>query len=387
MEAVDVLKLAVRGEDGYHHFRADFPNADTLATEMVAFSNSEGGKILIGVNANGTLSALSQEDTGRLSQLVSNAASQSVRPPITPKTETVAVLGGVVLVVHVAHGMRKPYIDREGTIWVKSGIDKRQVTSGEEIQRMCPASAFLHGDEMPVNGLTVAELDTEYFNVFFERNFGQSAEKQGMPLHALLRSMNLMNGEVLNVSGALLFAKHPNVKLSEFLVTAVVYSGREIDADRCIESRDIVGKIADIFFKSMGFVLGHLGREKATMGMAAPGERKVPQIVLEELMANALLHRDYLVTAPIRIAIFQDRVDIVSPGHLPHTLSVENIRRGNSHIRNPILASYAKKLLPARGLENGIVRALKLYPHIEFQDERQQNEFRATIRLPAPQIV
>ena len=382
MESVDILKMAVRGEDGQHQFRTDVTNVDALAADMVAFSNSEGGKILIGVNVDGTLSLLSQEDTRRLNQLVSNAASQSVRPPINPRTETVSVLGRLVLVVHVAEGMRKPYIDNEGTIWIKSSSDKRKVTSAEEIQMMCRASGVLHGDELPAHGLTIADLDTEYFKVFFERNFGKSVEKQDIPLALLLRNMNLMKGDVLNTGGALLFALSPNVTLPHFLVKAVAYPGCAIDAESCTDSRDILGKLADIFFKSMGFVLGNLGSEKATSGSSRPGDRKVPQVVFEELIANALLHRDYFVSAPIRISIFRDCVDIVSPGHLPHNLTVENIQRGNAYIRNPILASFATKLLPYRGLENGIVRALKAYPHIEFKDGREGNEFKATIRLP-----
>jgi len=165
-------------------------------------------------------------------------------------------------------------------------------------------------------------------------------------------------------------------------VKAVAFSGCKVEAESCMDSRDILGKLADIFFKSMGFVLGSLGPQKATSGSTAPGDRKVPQVVLEELIANALLHRDYFVPAPIRISIFGDRVDIVSPGHLPHNLTVENIQRGNSYIRNPILVSFATKLLPYRGLENGIVRALKAYPHIEFKTDREGNAFKATIRLP-----
>ncbi len=381
MESVDILKMAVRGEDSHHQFRANVTNVDALAADMVAFSNSEGGKILIGVNVDGTLSLLSQENARRLNQIVSNAASQSVRPPISPRTETVSVLGGLVLVVHVAEGMRKPYIDNEGTIWVKSSSDNRGVTSGEEIQRMCQASGFLHGDAIPAHGLTIADLDAEYFKVFFERNFRKSGENQEIPLLGLLQNMNLMKGDVLNRSGALLFAKNPNVALPHCLVKGVVYSGSEIDVETCVDSRDFLGKLADIFFKSMGFVLGHLGPQKTTSGSTAPGDRKVPQVVLEELIANALLHRDYFVSAPIRISIFGDRVDIVSPGHLPHNLTVENIQWGNAYIRNPILVSFATKLLPYRGLENGIVRALKAYPHIEFKDDREGNEFKATIRL------
>lgn len=87
MEAAEILEIATRGEDSKHQFKANFTNVDSLAAEMVAFSNSGGGKILVGVTNDGNFSALSREDMGRLNQLVSNAASQSVRPPINPRTD------------------------------------------------------------------------------------------------------------------------------------------------------------------------------------------------------------------------------------------------------------------------------------------------------------
>jgi ATP-dependent DNA helicase RecG len=101
--------------------------------------------------------------------------------------------------------------------------------------------------------------------------------------------------------------------------------------------------------------------------------------VLEELIANALIHRDYFISAPIRIFIFNNRVEIISPGHLPNNLTIENIKSGNSNIRNPILASFATKLLPYRGLGSGIRRALKAYPNIDFIDDRDNNLFKAII--------
>ncbi len=77
-------------------------------------------------------------------------------------------------------------------------------------------------------------------------------------------------------------------------------------------------------------------------------------------MVNALAHRDYLVSAPVRLFVYDNRIEIISPGHLPDNLTVEKIRKGNASIRNPILVSYvAKVLLPYHGLGSGIKRALR----------------------------
>ena len=138
------------------------------------------------------------------------------------------------------------------------------------------------------------------------------------------------------------------------------------------------------FEGSMAFVLRHLRREQADQGVNSLGEIEIPKIVLEELLANAFIHRDYFVSAPIRVFIFGDRIEIISPGHLPNNLTVANIRSGTSNMRNPILSSFATRVLPYRGLGTGILRALREYPDIEFEDDHDRNEFRATIRRRPP---
>ena len=115
-------------------------------------------------------------------------------------------------------------------------------------------------------------------------------------------------------------------------------------------------------------------------GVNSPGTPEIPEQVFEELLVNALVHRDYLVSAPIRIFIFDDRVEIVSPGTLPNNLTIANIKTGNSNIRNPILISYAAKgLLPYHGIGSGIVRALEAWPDISFEDDREGSLFKAIV--------
>ncbi len=131
----------------------------------------------------------------------------------------------------------------------------------------------------------------------------------------------------------------------------------------------------------MAFVMRNLRKVQAGQGINAPGAPEIPPVVFEELLVNALAHRDYLVSAPIRLFIFDNRIEIVSPGHLPDNLTVAKIRTGNSNIRNPILVSYiAKGLLPYRGLGSGIKRALENWPEIDFTDDRDGCLFTATVR-------
>lgn len=380
METTELLEIVARDEDGKHQFKVNVTNAQSLSAELVAFSNSEGGQIFIGVSDDGTFSGLTRRDMGRLNQLVANTSSNNVRPPINVQTENISTPNGLVMVVTVADGISKPYMDNNGVIWVKSGADKRKVTSREEIQRIFQRAGLIHGDEIPAQGLTLADLDLEYFKAFFLKNYGESVDKQDVPLPKILENMNLLKGGVLNVSGALLFAKNPSFRLPVFIVKAVVYPGTEIDLENYIDSQDISGKIADVFQKSMSFVLGNLRHSQAEQGINSPGVPEIPQIVFEELIVNSLIHRDYFISAPIRIFVYSDRVEIISPGHLPNNLTVANIKSGNSNIRNPVLASFATRILPYRGLGSGIIRSLKAYPDIEFDNDVAGNLFKVVIR-------
>ena len=380
METSEILEIVARDEDSKYQFKANVTNEQSFAEELVAFSNSGGGKLLVGVSNDGSFAGLTRDDMGRLNKCLSNAASQWVRPPVNPQTENVSTPGGLVMVVHVSQGVSKPYMDKNGTIWVKSGSDKRKATSREEIQRMYQSAGLIHGDEIPADNLTVADLDIDYFKKFFEYHIGESLDKQNVPLPTILENMNLMKDEVLNISGALLFAKNPSFRLPVFIIKAISFPGTEIDEAHFNDSQDITGKMADIYRKSMSFVLGNIRHIQKDGGVNAPGEPEIPKIVLEELLVNALIHRDYFVSAPVRIFVFQDRVEIISPGHLPNNLTVENIKSGNSNIRNPILTSFATKILPYRGIGSGVIRALRAYPDIEFENDQEGNQFKATIK-------
>ncbi len=380
MEITELLEIISRGEDSKHQFKKNVNNAISLAQEMVAFSNSGGGKIFIGVSDAGEITGLSSADMNRLNGLVSNAASQNVRSPINPKTENIALSEGLVMVITVFDGISKPYMDNQGVIWVKCGADKRKVTSREEMQRMFQSVGLIHGDEIPANGMTVADLDLLYFKNFFEREYGEKLDNQNISLPDILKNMNLVNNSILNISGALLFAKNPQVRLPIFIVKAVSYPDNIIDGSEYLDSQDITGKLADVFQKSLGFVMGNLKHIQGDRNINTPGESEIPRETLEELLVNALIHRDYFISAPIRIFLFRNRVEIISPGYLPNNLTIENIKSGNSNIRNPILASYATKILPYRGLGTGIRRALQKYPEIDFENDLDGNQFKVIIK-------
>ncbi len=130
---------------------------------------------------------------------------------------------------------------------------------------------------------------------------------------------------------------------------------------------------------------GRLRRVQGDQGFNSPGILEVPEVALQELLVNALVHRDYFTSASIRILVFRDRIDIISPGHLPDSLSIDDIRHGKTNRRNPTLSEHAFRLLPYRGMGSGIPRALGEWPQIELISEVSGNQFTARVQRPQAQ--
>ena len=382
METIELIEIIKRGEDSRVQFKQDVTNGEALAGDLVAFSNSKGGRLLIGVDDQGLVRGLSPDDVRRLNQLISNTATNNVRPSISVETDNIAMADGLVMVVSVHEGISKPYCDNKGVYWVKTGADKRRVTSREEIQRLFQASDLVHADEVPVAGTTVGDIDVDHFNEFYERQYGREPDTVEQSLGKLLENLGLARGAALNLAGLLMFTKKPQKYRPELVVKAVSFVGKEPTAAKYRDSEDITGNLKELHVRTMSFLTRNLRRLQGDKGVNTEGELEVPIAALEELVVNMLLHRDYFISAPWRVFIFDDRIELISPGELPNNLTVENIRNGVSIIRNPLIASYATKELPYRGIGTGIRRALVAAPDLRLFSDHDGNLFTATIPRP-----
>ena len=380
MHETELLAILARGEDSRHQFKENISNVDSLAAELVAFSNSGGGTLIVGVNDAGEVLGLTTADIGRLNQLLSNAASQSVRPPIHPISLNVQTARGLLMVIQTPDGLNRPYTDNQGRIWVKSGADKRHVTAREEMQRLFQQAGLIYADEVPVTGSTVADIDRRALEEYFENRYREPLDDAEQSLERLLRNMGLARDGALTLAGLLLFAKKPERFRPAFMIKAVALPGRELHETRYLDSEDIFDHLAGQYQRGLAFIKRNLHYVQGDQGINSLGILEIPEIALQELLVNALIHRDYFISAPIRLLVFADRVEIDNPGHLPNHLNIEQIRYGLSNMRNPLLASHATHLLPYRGLGSGIPRALKAWPGIELVDDRAGNQFKAIIR-------
>lgn len=385
MEATDLMELIGRGEDSHTQFKQNISNAESLAGDLVAFSNSNGGQILIGVDDDGRVVGLSAEDVRRINQLISNTATDRVRPSINPTTQNIKVGNLLVMVVIVKEGISKPYADNNGVFWVKSGADKRRVTSREEVQRMLQSADLIHADELVIKETTTNDVDLVHFNTFFEKVYGESLDRvldrDHLSLGQLLGNLGLSKDSMLNLAGLLIFGRNPQRYRPAYVVKAVSFIGNDPAGDKYRDSQDIEGCLRDMHKGTMSFLTRNLRRIQGKKGFNSEGDLEVPIVALEELVVNMLLHRDYFISAPLRVMMFDNRIELISPGALPNNLTIANIRNGVSVIRNPLLASFATKgdELPYRGLGTGVRRALSVVPNLTLSSDHDRNLFIAQI--------
>ncbi|MGA2264520.1 MAG: RNA-binding domain-containing protein, partial [Acidobacteriota bacterium] len=294
MNRDEIHEMVALGEDSRRQFKADVTNADSLAADLVAFSNSSGGLILIGVADDGAMSGLGQRDVRRINQLISNAATQHMRSPISPRTENVPVTGKrVVIALIVSEGLDKPYFDRHGVIWIKTGSDRRRIQSKEELRRLFQMTDQFHADELPTRA-GIEALDRLRFRDYLREAYKQDYPDSPADLMRLLQNMNLATDTaVLNLAGLLLFAEQPERFKPQFMVKAIRFPGNNIHASEFLDSEDFVGPLRTLFDGAMGFVLRNLHKVQAGRGVNALGVPEIPLVVFEELLVNALLHRDY----------------------------------------------------------------------------------------------
>lgn len=381
LDANQLLALTGRGEDSTLQYKEKFESADAVAAEVCAFSNSNGGTILVGVKDNGEIAGLSLEQVGRLNQLISNACSQKIDPPVTVMTSNVPINDSLVVCITVPVGSNKFYMANGRDIWVKLGADKRRARR-EEITRLLQESGHLYADELTAAQTSITDLNMDTLERFFERRTGRSLTNEGIPVERILENLKLMDKGACTLAGLLLFGRRPERIKPNLPIKAVSFVGDNLAGDKYRDSRDITGSIEYLFSGAMAFLNNQLWRTQTTPNFNSIGSLEIPEVALEEAVLNAIIHRNYLISSQIRIFVFDHRVEIISPGSLPNTATVETVKLGIHIERNPIIASLVKDIehIPYRGVGTGINRIMRACQeanvHVEFQDNKEAEQFK-----------
>lgn len=387
MNTVELLDIVSTGETSKVQFKEELPHKDSITQEIVAMSNSLGGDILIGIkDVTGELVGLSAEQIEEYDRTISQIAD-NIKPIVYITTEVIKVdVNGTIkniLVVHIQEGINKPYKTAKGEIYVKQGSNKRLVTDNAEIMRLFQHSGNLLADEMGVRGTSIDDINKDAFSEYFKKEFGQTFEEKGLTYEEALKAKRILPDGQLSLAGFLFFGKDPQRIKPAFTIKAISFIGNDISGTQYrSKPADFRGTIPQLFEETISFLKANLQHLQAGQDFNSTGKLEISEIALIELVQNAMVHRDYFKNSPIRILIFDNRVEIISPGKLPNSLTVEEIKYGNPVIRNNQLVAFASHTMPFSGLGSGIRRALAEQPDIVLINDIEGEQF--IVKIPRP---
>lgn len=388
MNLHELQERIIRWEDIHTEFKEWPINSVSCAESLVAFANTNGGQLVIGVSNNKQLLGVSDPD--RVMQWVDNIAYNNCVPSITIVQETVRdEAGRVMVVVNVPKGDQRPYRTNQGDYYVRTTSGKR-LASRQELLRLFQASETLFYDETIVTNAGLDHVDSGLVQDFVRTVYGRELDEIALSFENLLRNLNLyrsLNGSHYpTVACLLLFGRD----VQRFLPVAYTTAARIPGTDLAQPPWDIVqlsGTLQDQLADAARFLRVHLREEHRIEGFAPEAYPEVPEFALREVVVNALVHRDYTIAAPVRIFVFDDRVDVRTPGGLPNTVTVESMKLGASHVlRNPTIYTLFTRLGLVTGAGSGVYRAIRAIKETTGREPQlfhEGNEFVFSIPRPA----
>ena len=401
----DILKQIKAGEVSGVQFKERILDKYDIACELVAFSNSHGGKLVVGIkDKTGETNALSYSEVQETTNLLSDIASENVVPSILIKIDTVEVEDGNLVVATVKEGLNKPYHDNKGIVWVKNGADKRKVFDNAELAEMMTDCGSFAPDEAGVRDATVNDLDATTIKQFLGNRFERVLEKKGLTGDAfneasldmicsaiakghdcekILRNLRFIRPDgSLTVAAMLLFGKYTQRWLPMMTAKCICFAGNSVGSkvfrDK-VNDADMEGNLLHQYDTIMDFFTRNLHNVQVGAEFNSMGKLEIPYTSLVEFTVNSLVHRSLNMKAPVRIFIFDNRVEIHSPGALPNGLTIDDIKSGTSMPRNMFLFNNAIYLLPYTGVGSGITRALDEDINVTFMNNDKAQEFVITV--------
>jgi ATP-dependent DNA helicase RecG len=339
----DIADFIRKGEGKTLEFKETLPSGESLARTAVAFSNMAGGRIIIGIeDRSRKLIGVSENDALDFPDRIYGMIYDRCSPAIIPEVYLVSVADSKVLVVEIYPGALKPYYlkskGREKGIYVRVGAVNKPADQEMigELERQRQNISF---DEQTLYDKTEAHLDIERLTKDFQRLSGRELTPPDLLNLRIIREEGKQR--FVTVGGMMLAGRE---NLPEYArVKCARFKGTEMA--EFIDQKEFNGLLYEQAEEAMKFAMTHIAKSGKIEGLQRIDRYEVPLEAIREAIVNAIVHRDYSISgADIKFAIFDDRIEITSPGCLPRSLEIEDIMAGRSEIRNKVIARFFKEI-------------------------------------------
>lgn len=361
MDLYELQNRTAKWEDIHTEFKEWPINNVSCAQSLVAFANTDGGQFILGVSEDRQIVGV--DDPDRVMQWVDNIAYNNCEPPLTVVQETVTGDDGrVVVVVNVPKGDQRPYRTSQGDYYIRTTSGKR-LASRQELLRLFQASEALFYDETLVLRSSLSDINTNRFEQFLQRVYQRTLADFSIGYEQLLRNLGLareLDGLLYpTVACILFFGREPQRFLPHSRVTVARIPGTAL-SNVPSDTKQIEGDLLDMFEDTVRFVQIHLQTRHQIRGFAPERYPELPEEAIREVLVNALAHRDYTVTSPVRVFILDDRMEVRTPGGLPNTVTIEEMKMGTAHLqRNPGIYAFLLRWGLVTGVGTGVMRAIE----------------------------
>ncbi|HIE00220.1 MAG TPA: transcriptional regulator [Thiotrichaceae bacterium] len=356
-------------ENQYIEFKAQQVSPSVMAEEIVAFANAEGGEIWLGVEDDRKVAGLSrcyEED-------VMNIGRMGVMPPIILGYQEYVFDGQRVARIIVPKGVDRPYYTSKNRYYIRVGSTKR-IASREELIRLFQASGLFHYDIIELQLASESDLNYSEISDYFTRYQIDFTTESESEKRRLLQASDVLGKQAHpTVGGLLIFGIAPERFLPQAGIAFAHFKGSEINAD-LLDKKNFGGNLPRQVDNTLAAIKANLPIASTLQGTKRVESPHYSDKVFRELLVNACVHRNYSITgSQIRVFLFEDRIEFISPGRLPNTVTVEKLIVGTSYARNPLLVRFMENLgymdKLGRGLPMVYREAKMLGRNIEFIDE------------------
>lgn len=349
----ELPEIIQRPEGKTLEFKRDLSSPEKIIRTLIAFANGAGGRLIVGVE-DGSRRIVGVPDIEQTEERLANFIADRIEPRLVPEIHVLPWRKSYVLAVEVFPSPTRPHyvksIGFPAGVYVRIGSTNRQADAAvvAELHRIVRGRSF---DEEPMPESNSEAVD---FRVASEC-FAPVRALTRHNLHSLQLMARHQGREVATVAGTILFGVDRLKYFPDAYLRAGCFKGN--DKSVILDSADITDYPVLAVEKSLQFVRRNI---RHALQIEDSRHREVwefPMVALREAIINAFVHADYAERgAPLRLGIFDDRIEIDNPGNLTPGLTIEDIRRGVSKLRNPVIGRVFHELKLIEQWGSGVQR-------------------------------
>ena len=358
MEENELRALIVDGEGPSLEFKREFTTQ--MVRDMVAFANSSGGLLIVGVDDDASLAGVDEEPL-RVEERIQSLCRANCKPALSVAVRFAKLDDAQLVLVDVPEA--SGIVTANDVCYVRAGSTTRRALP-EELQSLALKAAPTAFEQTPVAGLTFDDLDVEKMADHFEQRAPGAVEANGIRLERLAANQHFVvraNGDLVpTAAGALLFSQRPQAGQPHWGMAAIKVSGDRL-SDPIADRQDIEGTLPEMARQAEAFVRRNM-RVAAEIDDAEGHvkRREIPEYPLaavREVIVNSLAHRDYSVATRTALRIFDDRLEVANPGGLATSLDLDELLKegGRSFARNPVIVGVMREWREMEDVGRGLL--------------------------------